>query len=534
MNKRESIHNWLCNDKESYFNFLNELKEDKFNNHLSATKRTKSESDVHNNRSIKQKPNHPTNDSTNKYKTKVSKNSPANRTVHLVTDTETTPVNKKKRRRRYHKGRTTKGIINQSDLVVNLSSYQLTADEIKVLSKGLKFIPTPRNINKTEVSADIKEFGRRMRLNEFFHDREAVSSDSEQSDHNNSYDEHSFHKPSNFTPKSGREPALDLYLKYLERNIMHAKPQPCKSNISKTEREAIVSLRKNKNIVIFEADKGGAVVVMNKTDYITEARNHLNSVDADGNRIYKELTFDCTDKIMRDVKNAVEKASLHNIIDDELAELLIVDNSKPGNIYFLPKIHKNITPPPGRPICNTINTPTMNLSRWVDIQLQPLVKNLPSYLKDDNHFLRKIDEINKNHTLPRDALLVTWDVRSLYTNIPHKEGLEALKKTLHNEKIPRKKANTILEFSELVLNSNQFKFLGQHYLQMSGTAMGTKMAPSYANLFMGVLEKQMLSSYKHKPLVYFRYIDDIFMIWTDGEDSLNDFLAHCNNQNKNI
>ena len=65
----------------------------------------------------------------------------------------------------------------------------------------------------------------------------------------------------------------------------------------------------------------------------------------------------------------------------------------------------------------------MNLSRWVDIQLQPLVKNLPSYLKDDNHFLRKIDEINKNHTLPRDT-----GNMGCYTNIPHKEGLEALKK----------------------------------------------------------------------------------------------------------
>ena len=69
---------------------------------------------------------------------------------------------------------------------------------------------------------------------------------------------------------------------------------------------------------------------------------------------------------------------------------------------------------------------------------------------------------------------------------------------------------------------------------MSGTAMDTKIAPSNANLFMGVLEKQMLSSYKHKPLVYFRYIDDIFTIWTDGEDSLNDFLTHCNSQNENI
>ena len=69
---------------------------------------------------------------------------------------------------------------------------------------------------------------------------------------------------------------------------------------------------------------------------------------------------------------------------------------------------------------------------------------------------------------------------------------------------------------------------------MSGTAMGTKMAPSYANLFMGVLENQMLCTYHHKPLVYFRYIDDIFMIWTEGEESLHDFLKHCNNQNKNI
>ena len=81
-----------------------------------------------------------------------------------------------------------------------------------------------------------------MRLNESFHDSQAVSSDSKQSDHNNSYDKNSFHKPSNFNLKFGREPAFDLYLKYLERNIMHAKPQPWKSNISKTEREAIISL----------------------------------------------------------------------------------------------------------------------------------------------------------------------------------------------------------------------------------------------------------------------------------------------------
>ena len=128
--------------------------------------------------------------------------------------------------------------------------------------------------------------------------------------------------------------------------------------------------------------------------------------------------------------NATQKftMSYHKVIDEELADLLFIDLPKPGNIYFLPKIHSEIRPPPGRPICNTINTPTMNLSKWIDIQLQPLVKKLPSYLKDDNDFLRKIDELNDKQTIPPNALLVTWDVKSLYTNIPHKEGLEALEK----------------------------------------------------------------------------------------------------------
>ena len=79
-----------------------------------------------------------------------------------------------------------------------------------------------------------------MCLKEFFHEIETVSSDSEQEDKNSNHDnEHSFRKPSNFTPKSGREPAPDLYSKYLECNIIQAKPEPCKSNLSKNEREAI-------------------------------------------------------------------------------------------------------------------------------------------------------------------------------------------------------------------------------------------------------------------------------------------------------
>ena len=137
------------------------------------------------------------------------------------------------------------------------------------------------------------------------------------------------------------------------------------------------------------------------------------------------------------MRDGIQKAVLNNVIDDELAEMLVIDDAKPGNICFLPKIHKNITPPPGRPICNTINTPTITLSKWVDIQLQPLVKKLPSYIKDSSHFLRKIEQINQQTELLPNGILVTWDVKSLYTNIPHEDGVDAFKLTLENNKFQK-------------------------------------------------------------------------------------------------
>ena len=81
----------------------------------------------------------------------MSTGSQPQKTIHIVRESNPESMNQKKQKRRYHKGRTTKTTTVQTDLVVNLSSYQLTNDEIQILSRGLKFIPTPKNINKTEV-----------------------------------------------------------------------------------------------------------------------------------------------------------------------------------------------------------------------------------------------------------------------------------------------------------------------------------------------------------------------------------------------
>jgi hypothetical protein len=82
-----------------------------------------------------------------------------------------------------------------------------------------------------------------------------------------------------------------------------------------------------------------------------------------------------------------------------------------------------------------------------------------------------------------------------------------------------------------VLKLNNFEFNDQHYLQVNGTAMsamGTKMAPSYANIFMCKLETDLLHGAPNKPLSWLRFIDDIESKWTEGLENLLDFIQYAN------
>ena len=113
---------------------------------------------------------------------------------------------------------------------------------------------------------------------------------------------------------------------------------------------------------------------------------------------------------------------------------------------------------------------------------------------------------------------------SLYTNIPHKEGIHACRKALESRTNTRLKTESICDLIRMILTMNSFEFENNHYLQLHGTAMGTKMAPVDANFFMGDLEQKILSQSPLKPLAWWRYIDDVFMIWPDGEEKLNEFV----------
>ena len=213
--------------------------------------------------------------------------------------------------------------------------------------------------------------------------------------------------------------------------------------------------------------------------------------------------------------------------------ILVLEFCKDGSADLLPKIHKKQVP--GRPICSSIGHPTCNICKFVDAHIKSYMPQTKSYVRDTQHFISRLLEMGK---IPDGALLVTLDVSSLYTNIPNHEGLIAVASHLRKDRTKDPITPYILELLKLVLQSMNFEssfndlsftFNGDHYLQVGGTAMGTGMAPKYANLFMDRFETKALKGWDNKPLIWLRFIDDIFMIWTHGMDELQKFISYLNN-----
>ena len=165
------------------------------------------------------------------------------------------------------------------------------------------------------------------------------------------------------------------------------------------------------------------------------------------------------------------------------------------------------------------------MSEIVDFFLQPYMPTIPSFIKDADDFIRRIRSITD---LPSNVLLVTFDVVSLCPSIPHDIGLCALKDFLLDHNLPTIVVNGTHNMTELVLIKNVFEFSSECFPQASGTAIGTKMAPTYANIVMSIFERKSLTGSCSKPLVWLRYIDDIFAIWTYGEDKCKDFMLYIN------
>ena len=280
-------------------------------------------------------------------------------------------------------------------------------------------------------------------------------------------------------------------------------------------------------------------VILDKTFY----RDKLVLKDHLQTNTYEAAPPNLDKKVMKNLKGLLEKHK--TCLRPQEFSYIYNPEWKSSNIYVTPKVHKNkeiinacktsntdyihMSVPPdlkGRPIIAGPESPTQRLSELLEKLLSPLVSSLKSYIKDDWDFLRKLPK-----TVDFDCELYSVDIVSLYTNIPHDLGVEAVSYYVdkYRNKIPtRFTKEFILESLLFVLENNNFLFDGVLYHQRTGTAMGTKCAPPYANLSIGYLEDTKL--YPQLPRYFeisvceliirwfLRYIDDGFILWPKTAD----------------
>ena len=125
------------------------------------------------------------------------------------------------------------------------------------------------------------------------------------------------------------------------------------------------------------------------------------------------------------------------------------------------------------------------------------------------------------------------DVVGLQPNIPHKEGLSALRKQLDNRMEKYISSDTLCDLAEFVLKNNIFKFGKKTLKQKRGAAIRTKFAV-FCILFMAELEEDILQKAEFKLYLWWRDIDDIFFLWEHGEEKLKFFIDNINKMHPTI
>ena len=202
---------------------------------------------------------------------------------------------------------------------------------------------------------------------------------------------------------------------------------------------------------------------------------------------------------------------------------------------------KNVDDLKLRPIVAGPACQTHRISNLLDILLKPLIKHVPSFLRDTTDFLNSLP-----NRIPKETLFATFDVESLYSNIPHDLGVEAINFWI--EQFPedldeRFSKDFIIEALSFILENNTFQFNDEFFRQRKGTAMGTKVAPTYAALTIGYLEQKLYSKIAEEfgqtfktefEKVWKRFLDDCFLLWSKSEDDLRKLHLMLNDLHEDI
>jgi hypothetical protein len=383
-------------------------------------------------------------------------------------------------------------------VVKNLSARILSDDQIECLAHGLDYGLLPRRFDEMSAVGNIEQFFHRA-TNIFQHHKKLIADLKDQDKV----------MPNDIRVLNTKEMTLASNLRSLtdsfrfqvdhyrkRQNMVHVKQKPYYLLLK--------DLKQDKNIIVTRPDKGRGIVLMNRSEYTSKMNQILNDSTK-----FERLVTDPTLTRERKLTALLSKLKNQGYISQEIYFLAKPTGSNPGRLYGLPKIHKeNI---PLRPVLSAIGTFNYNLGKVLKQMLSHIIQN-EAVIKDSFAFVKYLESIPETDSKLK---MVSFDISSLYTNIPLDETIGIILNHLYPSQvtsmtIPKNDMKELLTFAT---KNSHFLFNGKIYDQIDGVSMGSPLAPLLAEIFLQDFEKKHQTLFKEMGIIHWkRYVDDTFVI----------------------
>ena len=303
----------------------------------------------------------------------------------------------------------------------------------------------------------------------------------------------------------------------------------CNSRVNRMFHGTIHRLAKDNGIKVCKYDKGVGLVVLDTDDYykkldvIVHDTTKFKNIDMEGNTIHPIV------KKENSIKDYVYRYFKKHV-DSHTYNKLHPSGSGPGKLYGMCKVHKEDYPM--RPVVSMIGTAEYELAKYLDTWIKPYIPST-YMLSSTQDFLARIKEV----PIEQGDYCVSFDVQSLFTNIPLEEAIKIIANYIFSDEsrilIPMSK----LIFTRLLRLATQGMFLYKNilYQQIDGVSMGNCLAPTVANFFLAYLEVEKLFKIKKSfhPKFYARYVDDVYCVFQSRID-FQEFFNVLNSLHPNI